>query len=293
MSEDLNFNRMFQAFKELHPQTIIMPRFYRDTVKKHFPKLSFLKPRKDTCGTCDLLKTKILNESSTGDDNKKSLELHHRRAERGRSTMKSDHALSQEPNNDTSVISIDLQQVFSLPTLTHSQMYYLRQLSCYNLGVQFGDNNNVFMFVWHESLSGRGGNEIASCLLKGLTSRLTNKKKLVVWSDNCIGQNKNQMLIFLWIYLVANDIFDEIDQKYLVSGHSYLSCDRDRDFAQVEKRKRLLKCEVPLDIVRLLVNACHKNPYMANLMGQEDFLDFKKAASLSINTKKLQISKAQ
>lgn len=86
---------MFQAFKEVHPQTIIMPRFYRDTVKKHFPKLSFQKPRKDTCGTCDLLKTKILNESSTRDDNKKSLELHHRRAERARSTMKSDHALSQ------------------------------------------------------------------------------------------------------------------------------------------------------------------------------------------------------
>lgn len=66
---------MFQAFKELHPQTIIMPRFYRDTVKKHFPKLSFQKPRKDTC---DLLKTKLLNESSNRDDDKKSLELHHR-----------------------------------------------------------------------------------------------------------------------------------------------------------------------------------------------------------------------
>lgn len=46
LSEDLNFNRMFQAFKELHPQTIIMPRFYRDTVKKTLSKTKFSKTPK-------------------------------------------------------------------------------------------------------------------------------------------------------------------------------------------------------------------------------------------------------
>lgn len=178
LSEDLNYHRMYLAFKELHPETEIQPRYYKDTVKKHFPKLKFQKPRQDTCGTCDLLKSKILNESSNRDENKKSLELHHRKAERARSVMKLDHIKSQSPNSNTCTISVDLQQVLSLPTLSHSQMYYLRQLSCYNLGVHVGDNNKGFMFVWHEGLSGRGGNEVASCLLKGLTSRLTHKKNL-------------------------------------------------------------------------------------------------------------------
>lgn len=39
------------------------------------------------------------------------------------------------------------------------------------------------------------------------------------------------------LLVVANDIFNEIGQKYLVSGHSYLSCDR--DVAQIEKKERI------------------------------------------------------
>ena len=50
------------------------------------------------------------------------------------------------------------------------------------------------------------------------------------------------MLLFPWIYLTITDKFDEINHKYLVFGHSFLSCDR--DFAQIEKRKRVEKCEV-------------------------------------------------
>lgn len=79
------------------------------------------------------------------------------------------------------------------------------------------------------------------CVLKTLLSGFTKKQKLVVWSDNCVGQNKNKMLLFLWIYLVTKGYFQEINQKFLVSGHSFLSCDR--DFAHIEKRKRVEKCE--------------------------------------------------
>lgn len=106
-------------------------------------------------------------------------------------------------------------------------MFYLRQLSYYNLGVHFGDSNRGHMFLWHEGMSGRGGNEIASCVFEALNSNPTMKRKLTIWSDNCVGQNKNKMLLFLWIYLTLTDKFDEINHKYLVSGHSFLSCDRD------------------------------------------------------------------
>lgn len=71
LSEDINYNRMYLAFKELYPGTEVKPRYYKDTVKKQFPNLKFQKPRKDTCGTCDLLKSKLLNESSNRDENKK------------------------------------------------------------------------------------------------------------------------------------------------------------------------------------------------------------------------------
>ncbi|KAL4152779.1 hypothetical protein QTP88_000612 [Uroleucon formosanum] len=179
--------------------------------------------------------------------------------------------------------------VLSLPSLTHSQMFYLRQLSCYNLGVHFGDSNRGHMFLWHEGMSGRGGNEIASCVFEALNSNPTVKRKLTIWSDNCVGQNKNKMLLFLWIYLTLTDKFDEINHKYLVSGHSFLSCDR--DFAQIEKRKRVEKCEVPMDLVKLIVHATPNNPFIVTLLEPNNFYDFKKAADMYLNTGKLQISK--
>lgn len=63
-------------------------------------------------------------------------------------------------------------------------MFYSRQLSCFNLCVHVGDNNKELMFLWHEGMSGRGGNEIASCLFNALSSPAHNnvmiKRKLTV-----------------------------------------------------------------------------------------------------------------
>lgn len=137
-------------------------------------------------------------------DAKQKLELHNRKSQKAMPEMRHDHENSQLPSSSMCTISVDLQQVLSLPALTHCQTYYLRQLSCYNLCVYVGDNNKGFMFLWHEGITGRGGNEIASCILKAVTSKVTYKKRLTVWSDNCAGQNKNKMLLFLWIYLVAS-----------------------------------------------------------------------------------------
>ena len=81
--------------------------------------------------------------------------------------------------------------------------------------------------------------------------------------------------------MVCNDYFHEVQHKFVVPGHSYLSCDR--DFAIIEKRKRVEKCEVPLDLVRVLCNACHKKPFLTTMMQDEDFYDFPEAAK-SYNT---------
>lgn len=55
-------------------------------------------------------------------------------------------------------------------------MYYSRQLSVYNFGIHIGDNNGVFTFMWHEGQTGRGGNEIASAVLKAIRCKITPKR---------------------------------------------------------------------------------------------------------------------
>lgn len=74
---------------------------------------------------------------------------------------------------------------------------------------------------------------IKSYIFEALTSNQTVKRKPTIWSDNCNGQNKNKTFLFLWIYLTITDKFDEINHRHLVSGHFFLSCNR--DFPQIEK----------------------------------------------------------
>ena len=54
-----------------------------------------------------------------------------------------------------------------------------------------------------------------------------------------------------------------------------MSCDR--DFAHIERRKRRTSCEVPSDLVNVIITATRK-PFQVTLMMESDFFDFKAAA---------------
>lgn len=292
LSPDLNINRMFLAFKQKFPDSVATYKLYGSVFRKDFPMLRFGRPKSDTCSTCDSLHNKI--KATPHNDRqalKNKLELHHRQAEKARKCMKKDIASSQSINNDSNVVSIDMEQVLFIPTLTHSDMFYSRQISCYNFGIHISDTESGIMCLWEETLTGRGGNEIASALFNFFlshTEMFVKKQKIIVWSDNCAGQHKNRIFLMLLIYLVATGVFEQIDHKYLVSGHSYLACDR--DFAQIERRKRVSKCFVPDDLEKMIRSARHKNPFKTVRLEKDDFKNFTELADQFINTTKLQIS---
>ncbi|KAJ8969794.1 hypothetical protein NQ314_001577 [Rhamnusium bicolor] len=147
LSPDLNLNRMYRAYIEKCPRSSVTYKFYAEIFHTDFCNLRF--------GTSnDPEKRNLMN----------ALQLHHRKAEKARVTMNKDMADSLI--SDTNVISIDFTQVLFLISLTHSAMFYSRQLSCYNLGIDLLDLERAFMCLWDESLTDRGGNEIASGLLK-------------------------------------------------------------------------------------------------------------------------------
>ncbi|KAJ8969755.1 hypothetical protein NQ314_001592 [Rhamnusium bicolor] len=127
LSPDLNINRLYRAFSGTFLDTNISYRFYPQVFKKRFPNLSFKQPRTDTSFTCDLLSAQIKGNPENRQDLVNRLALHHRTAEKAIKMMQQDHKNSQLPGS--SICSMDLQQVLFLPTLTHSRMFYLRQLS--------------------------------------------------------------------------------------------------------------------------------------------------------------------
>ncbi|CAH1115708.1 unnamed protein product [Psylliodes chrysocephalus] len=268
LSSDLNMNRLFKAYKIKHPGTTVTYKFYRSVFLKDFPKLYFRKPRVDTCKTCDSLFLKSKSKDVIVSKQAKThLELHQRQVENVLKAIKQDAGNRTLPESDTCTVTIDLQKVFALPKLTHTSMYYSRQLSCYNFGIHVTDTADGIMCVWHEGQSGRGGNQMASCLLQALNTGLlaTYKRKLCVWSDNCAGQLKNRMLLFLYIFLVATGKFDTIDHKFLISGHSFSASDR--DFVIIEKRARVSKLNNVEDVKKCIFTARPKHPFKLLDMG--------------------------
>ena len=91
-------------------------------------------------------------------------------------------------------------------------------------------------YMWHELLAKRKANDIISCLAHFIFStRLgrTGAKWSIWWSDNCPGQNKNNVVMWFFSDLIRRQVYSRIDFKFMVPGHTYEPTDR--HFATIEK----------------------------------------------------------
>ncbi|KAF0682293.1 Uncharacterized protein FWK35_00033855, partial [Aphis craccivora] len=94
--------------------------------------------------------------------------------------------------------------------------------------------------LWDETKGGRGGNEIASCVLKWalqLKETEPNIEELSIWSDNCAGQNRNFMIVTLYMWLLKKMTnLKIINHKFLLRGHTHMEVDSDHSI--IEKAKK-------------------------------------------------------
>ncbi|KAG8303535.1 hypothetical protein J6590_108456 [Homalodisca vitripennis] len=143
-------------------------------------------------------------------------------------------------------LSRDLQKALPFPKLTVSDAYYRRNMYCYNLGVHDLANNNAAMYVWDECTASRGSQEIASAILKHLSLHVSNQNHIIIYSDTCIGQNRNiKVALALMKFVQDSPSVNIVEQKFLVSGHSYLP--NDSDFGLIEQCAKMKSIYIPDD----------------------------------------------
>lgn len=62
--------------------------------------------------------------------------------------------------------------------------------------------------MWYETLSGRGANQVGSCLYKEILTLPPNIKHVTLYSDTCGGQNKNGHIVSMFMALMQNSNFE-------------------------------------------------------------------------------------
>lgn len=152
-------------------------------------------------------------------------------------------------------------------------------------GIHDLSKNTAIMYVWNESIASRGPQEIGSCLMH-YCKNFVKEKKLIMYSDQCVGQNRNIKMALICDFITNSKEFTvtQIDHKFLVSGHSYLPCDQ--DFGVIEKAKKFHKdIYIPNHWTTVIKSARKRNPFQTIEMTKNDFLSSSKLENAITNRK--------
>lgn len=288
----LSIEKMYRLYLESNFGKVnpVKSHKYREVFTKEY-NFGFLLPKKDRCDTCE--KYKIAENKN--EEEKRKFDLHIKNQTEGklerdfdRKTFKAGHS--------TAVLCFDMQNVFALPKAEVSNFFYKKKFSAYNLTVHCSADKITYCALWHEAISGRSGNHIASALvtlLNRISEANPNVDKLILWSDSCVPQNRNShMALAIKYFLHSNNRINTIEQKFSEPGHSLVQ-EIDCVHSKIEKYLKFRELYSPVSLLRQLTNIPPgKAPLKITQMKKENFLNFQ-AVCQSLNFKDLPFTKVK
>lgn len=199
--------------------------------------LKIKQPKKDTCALCDRFKIQISNNISSSEEKAALIIKKNKHHEEAEETYEAKRKDSKTNDVNKCVIAFDLQQCLPTPSLESSVAFYKRQLWTFNLTVHNILTSNASCYIWNETIAKRGANDIGSCVFHYLANLPPNITHVVMYSDNCGGQNKNSIFMAMCLaFLEQQDTIKIIDHKFMISGNIRMECDSDH--GRIEKAKK-------------------------------------------------------
>lgn len=241
LQSDLTIRKMYQLYLEKCREENLDPvkeKMYYHIFSTCF-NLHFKPPSKDTCQLCDSLQN-VLEYGKCDDEKQKARinkDLHLRKAEQARSSLNRDKQIADE---NTYVLTFDLQKALAFPKLSTSVAYYKLNMYVYNLGVHSFNGNKGYMYMWDETEGSRGSQEVASCLIKHIKEHASQQNHIILYSDCCTGQNRNIKLSLSLQKLVQDPGISAayIDHKFLVQYLGIVTCPTMLTLALLKQRPR-------------------------------------------------------
>ena len=273
LDSNLNIEKMYDLYKEKNSNAAFdLPssQSYRRIFCESF-NLGFHKPKKDQCTLCNAYKDADGAEKLAL-KNEYDQHLQDRKiAQDLKKTMKEEASAM----DGKVVLCFDLQKVLPTPFGEDGDFYYVSKLSTYNLTVYNLTEKQGYCYMWDETVSRRGANEIASCLFEHLlSSEIRVNTDLHLFADSCPGQTRNRWIMkMMSIVLKKIPNIQSIDLVFLVKGHTHN--ENDSVHAAIERAKKGVTIHHPGEWITLAERACKVRPYPVQWMEKEKFFNFK------------------
>lgn len=244
LDSNLSISKMYEMYREEMLENNVpeneIPKswLYFEIFNNEF-NYSFKLPDNDTCDQCDEFLIKL--KDSTGEERQRIQEKYDQHLEEAskRYDLKKEDKINAQNSTNKKCLTVDLEKCLPTPVLTNAQSFYSLKLWTFNYTIRDTTKNISACCMWDESVAGRGGNEIASCLTKYLVTNIEKStEEVTIWSDNCPSQNRNINAILAYIALLKLiPTLKVINHKYLLRGHTHLEVDSDHSLIERAKKK--------------------------------------------------------
>lgn len=279
LPSDITINFMFSDFTQKHGNVCSYD-LYRKTVNTL--NISFTKLGNEQCEFCEIFDRHEHARENRCDSCETCINWgkHIARANFSRSEYRSDRS-----TNRGNVFSADLQKVIMLPRMDQFKtVCFTRRIVAFNESfVPVGSTKMScppFAVLWHEGISGRKKEDIISTF-HAFFLHNRDEKKIILWVDNCMAQNKNWTFLSYLTYVINSDSIstDVIEIKFFEPGHTFMSADSFHHQVELSMKKRINVYDFN-DFVDCVANATDTGATVKTMLAS-DFIQWKDHSSIS------------
>ena len=246
-----------EAAATKNEQTVGRTSFY-DIWQRMCPFITTMKPASDLCDICQeqsMLFGKTKFSSADEIEQKLNAFKEHIKYSKMQREYYKECCKNAATMESTLVLSFDYAQTVNYPSCPQQRgsSYFKAGRKCSIFGIHNEATGVQFNYLIDEEFDvGKGPNSVIS-MLDNCLAKLPLAKNLILFADNCIGQNKNNSVVNYLAHRVRMNLNEKIEYNFLLSGHTKFSPDRSFGLLKMSFSRSTVDCYD--DFVHAVINS--------------------------------------